>query len=445
MVLPGMKPSYTTDPQRPGEKRLAGTGWLPNRVRNMIVSMLGEYVGTCLFLFFAFTATQVANLVPALPGGVPNLTVLLYIALAFGFSLAVNVWVFFRISGGLFNPAVSLAMALIGAIGWGKALLLILSQITGAITAAAVVSALFPGPMVVRTRLNPYTSVIRGLFIEVLLTAELVFTILMLAAEKHKGTFLAPIGIGLALFIAELAGVFFTGGSLNPARSFGPDVILGQFDGYHWIYWVGPFLGSILAVLFYRLVKGLEYENANPGADTDGTTHTRDGATEPRGAEYFDSHNQARRTDGAADSPAIPFPQFEPKRSDQSDLEAGIPVCQARSAGQHFGDVDLPAPVPTRTHASPLYNLGGDATYSEESLEKRTRPRAQHSHSLHDNRSHLSTGVRSSILSRRIRDEEDGIEMSYRRGPAVESGSGSSEYTNENRGRTSSSDDESEA
>lgn len=45
------------------------------------------------------------------------------------------------------------------------------------------------------------------------LTAELVFTIFMLAAEKHKGTFIAPIGIGLALFIAELSGVYFTGGT----------------------------------------------------------------------------------------------------------------------------------------------------------------------------------------------------------------------------------------
>ena len=50
------------------------------------------------------------------------------------------------------------------------------------------------------------------LVIEMFLTAELVFTIFMLAAEKHKGTFIAPIGIGLALFIAELAGVFYTGG-----------------------------------------------------------------------------------------------------------------------------------------------------------------------------------------------------------------------------------------
>ena len=56
--------------------------------------------------------------------------------------------------------------------------------------------------------------------------------ILLLAAEKHKATFIAPIGIGLALFVAELLGVYYTGGSLNPARSFGPDVVLGQFAGY---------------------------------------------------------------------------------------------------------------------------------------------------------------------------------------------------------------------
>ena len=56
-------------------------------------------------------------------------------------------------------------------------------------------------------------------------------------------------------------------GSLNPARSFGPCVVLHRFPGYHWIYWLGPFLGSLLAVLFYRLIKVLEYETANPGQD----------------------------------------------------------------------------------------------------------------------------------------------------------------------------------
>lgn len=57
----------------------------------------------------------------------------------------------------------------------------------------------------------------------------------MLAAEKTKVTFVAPVGIGLSLFVAELMGVAWTGGGLNPARAFGAEVI-GGFRGYHWIY-----------------------------------------------------------------------------------------------------------------------------------------------------------------------------------------------------------------
>lgn len=66
-----------------------------------------------------------------------------------------------------------------------------------------------------------------------------------------------------------MKGVYFTGGSLNPARSFGPNVVLGTFNGYHWIYWVDPFLGPLVAILFCRIVKVLEYETANPGQDFD--------------------------------------------------------------------------------------------------------------------------------------------------------------------------------
>lgn len=103
--------------------RLPWARKLPDNVRNSFVAMSGEFVGTVLFLFFAFAGTQVANNVPSTLNAsgftkVPNGTVgppgeaganpaqLLYIALSFGFSLAVNVWIFFRISGGLFNPAV---------------------------------------------------------------------------------------------------------------------------------------------------------------------------------------------------------------------------------------------------------------------------------------------------------------------------------------------------
>ena len=91
----------------------------------------------------------------------------------------------------------------------------------------------------------------------------------MLAAEKHKSTFLAPVGIGLALFVAELVGVFYTGGSLNPTRSFGPCVVTRKFPGYHYIYWFGPMMGTLLAYGMYKIVKSVEYQTVNPGQDFD--------------------------------------------------------------------------------------------------------------------------------------------------------------------------------
>ena len=112
-------------------------------------------------------------------------------------------------------------MCLIGAVPWFRGALVVIAQILGGMASAGVVSALFPGPMGVTTSLSADTSIVRGLFIEMFLTAELVFTIFMLAAEKHKGTFIAPIGIGLALFIAELSGVYFTG----KLRLIQPDVV----------------------------------------------------------------------------------------------------------------------------------------------------------------------------------------------------------------------------
>lgn len=175
-------------------------------------------------------------------------------------------------------------MMLVGATGYVRGALITVAQILGGISAAALVSALFPGPLAVRTELSGGTSVVQGLFIEVstssivvrriatnsrqmFLTAQLVFTIFMLATEKHSATFIAPIGIGLSLFVAELMGVYYTGGSLNPARSFGPCVVVHSFYSYHWIYWVGPVLGSTLAAAFYMFIKGLEYESVNLVAD----------------------------------------------------------------------------------------------------------------------------------------------------------------------------------
>jgi aquaporin related protein len=63
------------------------------------------------------------------------------------------------------------------------------------------------------------------------------------------------------------AGVYFTGGSLNPARSFGPDVVGASFPSYHYIYWLGPLLGALCAGGYYRFVKLFNYEEVNPGQD----------------------------------------------------------------------------------------------------------------------------------------------------------------------------------
>ncbi|KAK1723570.1 hypothetical protein CaCOL14_001196 [Colletotrichum acutatum] len=263
--------------------RLPLTQWMNSDLKNHFVASLGELVGTTMFLFFAFAGTEVANIKSASNNSSNpsdsnsttgastgfNTGTLLYISIIFGFSLMVNVWVFFRISGGLFNPAVTLGMLLVKAIPASRAACLFVAQILGGMLASVIVRFLFPENFNVRTTLGGGASLVQGVFIEAILTAELVFTIFMLAKEKHRATFIAPVGIGLTLFIAELVGVQFTGGSLNPARSFGPCVITATFDPEHWIYWVGPFLGTIIAVVFYKFIKTLEYEMANPGADGD--------------------------------------------------------------------------------------------------------------------------------------------------------------------------------
>ena len=241
--------------------------------------MIGEFVGTTMFLFFAFAGTQVANIGSSASSDSNTTTgeatgfsptVLLYISVVFGFSLMVNVWIFFRISGGLFNPAVTLAMVLVKSLDYVRGSLLFIAQICGSLLASVLVRALFPTQLNVRTTLSADTSRVRGVFIEAILTAELVFTIFMLAKEKHRATYMAPIGIGMALFIAELVGVYYTGGSRNPARSFGPCAVTGVWDSEHYVYWVGPAIGALIAVVFYKFIKILEYEIANPGQDADG-------------------------------------------------------------------------------------------------------------------------------------------------------------------------------
>ncbi|KAH0428407.1 MIP family channel protein [Colletotrichum camelliae] len=238
---------------------------IADTTRNKIVSTLGEFCGTFLFLFFSFAGTQVANEVAAANASEDTLTVILFVALSFGVSLTANIWAFYRVSGGLFNPVVTLALVVCGGLPPLRGLLILPVQIIAGICAAGIASAMFPGPLVVDTLLGNGTNTAQGFFIELILTAQLVFVILMLAVEKHRSTFLAPVGIGVSFFLSELVGA-----SLNPARSFGPAVVNREFPGYFWIYVFGPTFGSLLACLLYAVLRYLRYYEVNPDQDADG-------------------------------------------------------------------------------------------------------------------------------------------------------------------------------
>ncbi|KAK4442094.1 aquaporin-1 [Podospora aff. communis PSN243] len=259
-------PKY--DPDRLHRRRITLSPMESN-----LVATVGEFAGTFLFLYFAYAgnlmaASRAPTLSPSDPDGTMRSDTIVFISLAYSFSLLVNVWAFYRISGGLFNPAVTLGLCLSSKLPWTRGIMFIPAQLLASLCAGGLVSAMFPVPIAeANSLLGGGTSIPQGLFMEMFFTALLVFVVLMLAIEKSKDTFLAPIGIGLALFVAMLAGTGYTGGSLNPARSLGCAVAARQFPGYHWIYWLGPLLGSLLATGFYALVKYFHYEEANPGQD----------------------------------------------------------------------------------------------------------------------------------------------------------------------------------
>lgn len=106
----------------------------------------------------------------------------------------------------MFNPAVAIAIFATGGINFIRLVLIVAAQIVGSIAASGLVLGLLAphDGIAATTTLGGGISVTRGFFLELFLTAELVIVIFMLAIEKHRATAVAPVGIGLALFISEL-------------------------------------------------------------------------------------------------------------------------------------------------------------------------------------------------------------------------------------------------
>jgi aquaporin related protein len=101
---------------------------------------------------------------------------------------------------------VTFGLCLVGAVPWFRGILVIPVQIGAGIAAAGLVSGLFPGPFDAQNTLGAGTTEIQGIFIEMILTAQIIFTIMMLAVEKHRASFVAPVSIGLALFLGHFIG-----------------------------------------------------------------------------------------------------------------------------------------------------------------------------------------------------------------------------------------------
>ena len=213
-----------------------------------------------------------------------------------------------------------MGLVLVGAVKPLRGVLIFITQLVAAIAAAAVTDGLIPGPLMVANTLGSGTTVVQGLFLEMFLTAQLVLTVFFLAVEKHRGTFLAPIGIGISVFTAHIVATNWTGTSINPARSFGPAVLIG-FVGYHWIYWLGPFMGALLAYGVYTVFKWLEYEEANPGQDDDDVERGEAIIKVPQGElqESLQRLGPKPATGARAAEGDVPQPSSSHRRNDSVD------------------------------------------------------------------------------------------------------------------------------
>lgn len=149
------------------------------------------------------------------------------------------------------------------------------AQFLGGITAAGLASGVVPGKLQAENSLGPNVSRGQGFVMEALLTAMLMLTILMLAVEKHRASFLAPLPIGIALLLIHLIGINVSGASVNPARTLGPALVNGSYVPEMWIYFVAPTLGAAMAAGVHGLLKALAYQTANPGQDGDGMEYYR--------------------------------------------------------------------------------------------------------------------------------------------------------------------------
>jgi MIP family channel proteins len=224
-------------------------------------ALLAEIAGT--FMFFVIGA---GSIVTAAMSAAPG-TGLIVVALAHGLALAIAVSAFGAISGGHFNPAVTLGLAIARRHPWPRVLTYWAAQLIGALLAGLVLRLFFEPFLAAATAthlgtptVNPAVSPALAIVIEAVLTLFLVWTVFGTAVSPNAPR-IAGFGIGLIVTADILIGGPLTGAAMNPARWFGPALVSGFLDNWY-VYWIGPFAGAALAALSYRYVFGPPKERA---------------------------------------------------------------------------------------------------------------------------------------------------------------------------------------
>lgn len=214
-------------------------------------ALIAEAIGTFLFFFVGMGSVVLGTYLVANGGTSPGL---LGVALAHGLVLAVLVSALGPVSGGHFNPAVTLAVWIMGRITPSRAGMYVIAQLVGALGAGFALKAVFPDAWqatnIGSAALGAGISPAIGIAVEAVLTALLVFVVLGTAVDSRAPK-IGGLAIGLAVAADILMGGPLTGAAMNPARWFGPAVAAGAFADWY-VWWIGPLLGAAVAALVYR-------------------------------------------------------------------------------------------------------------------------------------------------------------------------------------------------
>ncbi len=177
------------------------------------------------------------------------------IALVFGLIVMAMVYATGHLSGAHLNPAVTLAFLVTRHFPRREAAAYFVAQFAGALAAAALLAAIWPGDPAALGTTQPSVGAGSAFVYETVLSAFLMFVIMAVATDARAVGAAAAIAIGATVGLDALFGGPVTGASMNPARSLGPALVSGV-TGDLWIYLTAPVVGTVLGALAYQLVRG---------------------------------------------------------------------------------------------------------------------------------------------------------------------------------------------